>query len=102
MNTYVEPFLEEMAKQVGIFNMMAISGGRIAFRDTGITLPVGKGYFVEIDLMPSDTYCVKRVWQTKSKRIVKGVVDYVYSDELGVVAYQASCFVNVSFGSDIK
>ena len=41
MNTYVEPVLEEMAKQVGIFNMMAISGGRIAFRDTGITLPVG-------------------------------------------------------------
>jgi len=102
MKTYIEPFLEEMAKQVGIFNMMAISGGRIAFRETGITLPVGKGYFVEIDLMSSDTYCVKRVWQTKSKRIVKGVVDDVYSDELGVVAYQASCFVNVSFGSDTK
>lgn len=102
MKTYIEPFLEEMAKQVGIFNMMAISGGRIAFRETGITLPVGKGYFVEIDLMPSDTYCVKRVWQTKSKRVVKGVVDDVYSEELGEIAYQASCFVNVSFGGDIK
>jgi hypothetical protein len=34
--------------------------------------------------------------------LFKGVVDDVYSDELGVVAYQASCFVNVSFGSDIK
>ena len=102
MNTEIEPFLKEIVKQVGIFKIMAISGGRIAFRDTGISLKVGRGYFVEIDLMPNDTYTVKRVYQTKSKRIVKGVEDNIYCDQLGEVAYRASCFVNVSFGSDIK
>lgn len=93
---------KELVSQIGRMNIWAISGGRVLVRNTGITLKVGNGYFVEIDLHISDTYTVKRVYQTKRMRIVKGIVNDVYCEEIGEVAYLASCYVNVSFGDDIK
>jgi len=102
MNKAPNPFLKEIVRQVGTHNILSISGGPVIYRETGISLKVGRGYFVEIDLMPSDTYTVKRVYQNKKIRIVKGVEDDIYWDQLSDSAYRASCFVNVSFGSDTK
>ena len=102
MNKAPNPFWKQIVDQVGKNNILSISGGPVIYRETGITLKVGRGYFVDIDLMPSDTYTVKRVYQNKKMRIVKGVEDDIYCDQLGDSAYRASCFVNVSFGGDIK
>ena len=102
MNEYIECDTHELIRQIGFYNIAAISGGRILRRETGITLPVGRGYFVEIDLHASDTYVVKRVYQTSKMRIVKGEERNIYCEEIGETAYRASCFVNISFGKDTK
>ena len=86
--------------QIGTMNIMAISGGLVIPRNTGITLPVGEGYSVEIDLNFMDFYDVKRVYTTENKRIIKGEVTDVDSSNVGRAAYYASCFVNRSFGED--
>jgi len=85
-------------QQIGKMNVLAISGGRVEVRKTGITLPVGQGYSVEIDLNFMDLYDVKRVYTKAGERKVKGIVTDVYATEIGEIAYQASCFVNVEFG----
>jgi hypothetical protein len=87
-----------LVAQIGKMNVMAISGGRVEVRETGITLPVGKGYSVEIDLNFMDLYDVKRVYTRAGERKVKGEVRDIYATEVGEMAYQASCFVNVKFG----
>ena len=81
--------------QVGMMNVFAISGGRWFIRETGITLPVSNGYSVTIDLHANDTYTVRRVYTRAGKTTIKGEVEGVYCDELGEIAYQASCFRNV-------
>jgi hypothetical protein len=90
--------VQQTIEQIGRMNIMAISGGRIIRRDTGITLPVGAGYSVEVDLDWNDTYVVKRVFKRGAKRWVKGSQTDVYCDEIGEVAYRASCFRNGSWG----
>lgn len=89
---------QTIVQQIGRMNVLAISGGRVEVRETGITLPVGKGYSVEIDLNFMDLYDVKRVRSRVGERKVKGVVTDVYATEVGEIAYQASCFANVEFG----
>jgi hypothetical protein len=89
---------QELVEQIGKMNVMAVSGGKVQVRETGITLPVGMGYSVEIDLNFMDLYDVKRVYNRAGDRTVKGVVEDVYATEIGEMAYQASCFVNVNFG----
>jgi hypothetical protein len=75
--------------QVGNGNLMAISGGRVRkLHDNAISLPVAHGYSVMIELAPNDTYTVRRCWRTK----FKGTMTDVYSENLGDVAYRASCF----------
>lgn len=84
------------------WNLAAISGGRASLdADGNLALPVGKGYSVEISLDPSDTYTVRRVFKRAGKKWVKGEQQDVYCDEVGEVAYQASCYVNVEFGQEI-
>lgn len=83
-----------LAEQIGARNIMAISGGRIGVRETGITLPVAAGYSVTVDLVANDTYVVRRVFRGK----VKGEVQDVYCENVGEVAYVASCYVNRKFG----
>jgi len=86
--------VQQMIAQIGRMNIMAISGGRIERRETGITLPVGAGYSVTIDLDWDDTYVVSRVFKRGAKRWIKGTRRNIYYDEVGEVAYKASCFRN--------
>ena len=88
----------ELVAQIGRGNLGAISGGRVTHRPTGVTLPVGRGYSVTVDLAPDDTYTVSRVFTRGLKVWVKGTEAGVYCDEVGEAAYRASCFVNVPFG----
>jgi len=88
----------ELVAQIGRMNVLAVSGGRVGVRDTGVTLPVGRGYRVTVDLAPNDTYTVRRVFVRGRKVWVKGEETDVYCDEVGDAAYRASCFVNVPFG----
>ena len=93
----------ELQKQIGLNNLFAISGGRIlAVRNEDqetveVILPVGKGYRVAITLGYDDTYIVRREFVRGGKVFTKGVQKNVYFDEVGDVAYYASCFVNVDF-----
>ena len=96
--TFIECDKDTLISQIGMMNIMAISGGRGTFRSTGVTLPVSSGYVVEVDLAANDTYTVQRVRYAKGKRWEKGTVENVYCDQLGEVAYQASCYRNVQFG----
>jgi hypothetical protein len=88
----------ELVAQIGRGNLAAISGLRVVNRDTGVTLPVGNGYSVTVDLDWDDTYVVRRVFKRGPKVWVKGERRNVYCDEVGEVAYKASCFRNVPFG----
>lgn len=89
-----------MLDQIGHWNVAAISGGRVQHvDDTTLDLPVGKGYHVEVRYdFGSDTYTVRRVFVRRARgaaeptRHAKGELSGVYCDELGEVAYRASCF----------
>ena len=85
---------KQIVQQVGMNNIWAISGGRIEHRPTGITLLVGSGYRVTIDLDWDDTYVVRRVYVRAGKTTIKGERKNVYADQVGEVAYKASCFHN--------
>ena len=81
------------------FNFAAISGGRIVrLNDKSVRLPVGNGYAVEIELAGHDTYTVCRTFTRKRRgelvptRYVKGERTEVYADQVGNVAYYASCY----------
>jgi hypothetical protein len=99
---------QELVKQIGFMNVLAISGGRVhsIVNDEGETvevqLPVGKGYRVAITLGFMDTWTVRREYVRKGVVTVKGVQEDVYCDQVGEVAYKASCFVNVPFGEGVK
>lgn len=81
--------------QIGRMNVLAISGGRVRQDGDTLVLPVGHGYSVEVDLdLGSDTYTVRRMFRRGDKAFPKGERTYVYCDELGEVAYQASCYNN--------
>ena len=91
---------ETTLQTIGGGNLMAISGGRKeAIRNdegelVGLKLKVANGYSVDVVLDASDTYTVTRRWRDKNKGEMSGV----HAEELGEVAYQASCYVNVDFG----
>jgi hypothetical protein len=78
-------------------NLMAISGRRVTVRPTGVTLPVSSGYKVTVDLAANDTYTVRRIMVRGNRTWVKGERTDVYCDQVGEIAYQASCFRNVEF-----
>lgn len=88
----------ELLAQIGRMNVLAISGGRVQRRETGVTLPVSSGYRVLVDLAASDTYVVQRVMVRGAKTFVKGVRENVYCDEVGEAAYRASCYRSNDFG----
>lgn len=103
MNTQI---LDTMSRQIGSMNILAISGGRReAVSETILRLPVSSGYKVEVELDEgSDTYTVRRVTIRKSKgvpvRKVLGEVSYVFADQVGEMAYQASCYKSNPFGDN--
>jgi len=88
--------IDQLIAQIGKMNIWAISGGRVGIVDGALVLPVGKGYKVIVELNGKDYYDVKRVYGKANK--VKGVVKDVDCFQIGEIAYQASCFVNVKFG----
>lgn len=93
--TFINCNAETLVDQIGMMNIFAISGGRIIKRETGITLPVSNGYSVTVDLHANDTYTVRRIFTRAGKVSIKGQVEGIYCDEIGEIAYQASCFRNV-------
>ena len=97
-DTFAPASPRTIAGQIGMGNLLSISGGRIVARETGITLPVGNGYTVTVDLAGNDTYTVRRVFTRGGRTWIKGETAGVYCDRVGEVAYQASCFRNVEFG----
>ena len=78
---------QTLLDQIGRMNVFAISGGRVRLVGDTLVLPVASGYTVEITLDPSDTYTVSRVFTRGVKRFVKGQIDTVYCDQVGVIAY---------------
>ena len=99
------PFSEnELLNQIGRMNVFAISGGRVSVivndeRETvEIQLPVSNGYRVSIKLGWDDTYTVSRQFVRKGVVFDKGTVEGIYCEEIGEVAYKASCFRNDEFG----
>jgi hypothetical protein len=93
----IECDAQTLVDQIGPRNVLAISGGRLLACRTGITLPVAAGYSVTVDLAAGDTYTVRRVFVRGTRRWVKGERSGVYCEQVGEVAYQASCFRNVEF-----
>lgn len=95
---------KELLNQIGMWNVLAISGGRksVILNEEGevtdLILPVRYGYRVRINLAANDTYTVRREYVKGGKVYEKGKVEDVYCTEIGEVAYRASCYVNVSFG----
>jgi len=89
-----------LLNQIGTMNILAISGGRKRLVGETLILPVASGYTVEIEYARgSDTYTVRRVFTRGVKRWIKGQVEYVYCDQVGEVAYLASCFKDDEFGA---
>lgn len=93
--TFINCDAKTLVSQIGMRNLYAISGGRVTERETGITLPVSNGYSVTVDLAANDTYTVRRIFTRAGKVTIKGEVEGIYCEELGEIAYQASCFRNV-------
>jgi len=103
MNTTTDYQLEicyEMERQIGKTNVLAISGGRVKrIGYTTLSFPVSNGYSVEVEYVEGrDLYNVRRVFARGLKRWVKGELTHIYGEDLGEIAYNASCFVNVDFG----
>lgn len=83
---------DQVLAQIGRGNVLAISGGRIITHTNGIVLPVRYGYRVEIFLAADDTYTVERTRVAAGTRKVHARREGVYCDEIGDVAYRASCY----------
>lgn len=90
-DTYRPCNSRELVQQIGLGNLLAISGGRVIHRETGITLPVAHGYSVEIDLRWDDVWTVKRIYKRGAKVWIKGEQE-AYADEVSETAYRASCY----------
>ena len=95
--------VSDIIAQVGVMNILAISGGpkqaiyNADGEPVGLRLPMGRGRRVDIVLDWSDTYTVRRVRQiTRGAQRGSVVVEYeradVYCDEVGEIAYWASCW----------
>lgn len=80
--------------QIGRRNLLAISGGRVQRSgETIVVLPVRYGYAVEVEYQPgSDTYTVRRTFTRGGRRWIKREWDHVYCDQVGEIAYRASCY----------
>jgi len=104
------PFNEdELVRQIGMMNVFAISGGHVGViknndgETVEVELKVGKGYRVCITLNFWDTWTVRREYVRNGKVFDKGVIEDVYYDMVGEVAYQASLFIsNPDFGKKVE
>ena len=99
------PFNEdELINQIGRMNIFAISGGRVGVTKNNqgetveIELKVSNGYRVVISLGWNDEYIVSRQFVRNGVVYDKGTLENVPCENVGEVAYKASCFRNVQFG----
>lgn len=94
---------DEIARQIGRMNILAVSGGRVtALKDAegsevGVFLPITSDRRVEVVLDFMDTYTVRRVrYILKGAKAGDEVVEAehsdIYCDEVGEVVYSASCW----------
>lgn len=92
---------KELIRQIGVMNVLAISGGKTAaILDgenyvIGLQLPCGTNRQVEITLNFWDTYTVRRYrtivkGEQRGEDILEFEQDMVYCDEIAEVAYRAS------------
>lgn len=79
-----------LVEQIGTANVFAISGGRIGRFDTGVVMPVARGYWVTVNYVADDTYTVRRVFYRGDTVTVHYEVEGVHADQVGEVAYRAS------------
>ena len=103
------PFNEdELIDQIGRMNIFAISGGRVGITKNNqgetveVELKVSNGYRVSITLGWDDTWTVSRQFVRKGIVSDKGTLEGVYCENVGEVAYKASCFRNVEFGEKVN
>ena len=103
------PFNEdELINQIGRMNVFAISGGRVGVivnnqgETIEVQLPVSNGYRVSITLGWNDTWTVSRQFVRKGVVSDKGTLEDVYCEQVGEIAYKASCFRNVQFGEKVN
>jgi len=83
-----------LVAQIGMRTILAVSGGRIIRRATGVSLPVRYGYVVTVDLAGNDTYTCRRVFARGGKSWVKREWTDVHCEDVGEVAYIASCYLD--------
>lgn len=81
-----------LCRQIGTGNIMAISGLRVYDTGHGVILPVSHGYTVVVDLMPGDTYRVRRLFHRGTRVWLHGERNNVYCDQVGEVARMAASF----------
>lgn len=81
-----------IAKQIGMGNILSISGGQVRAIESGIELPVSQGYSVRVVLTAADDYTVSRMFRRGGKEWVKGSMNRVYCDQVGEAAYRAGMF----------
>ena len=85
--------------QIGGMNVLAISGGRLGYvTESTVELPVSNGYRVLVTLEADDTYTVRRAIKRGGRLVTKGEMFGVYAEQVGEVAYRASCFHSTPFG----
>lgn len=83
---------QTLVEQMGKMNVLAISGGRVKVSPAAVEFPVSNGYSVMIQLHWNDTYTVRRIFKRGTKVWVKGTKEGIYCEQVGEVAYYASCF----------
>ncbi len=83
----------QLVEQIGRFNIVATSGGLVEQRETGVTLHVGNGYSVDVDLTFLDLYTVQRIYTKNGHRFVKGVERNIYNDQVGDSVYRAGRYL---------
>lgn len=86
---------DTIVTQIGRGNIMAICGlpSRIKPLADGIEMPVANGYKVRVRLS-GDLYTVQRVLARGSKEYDKGTIEMVYAEQVGDLAYRASCYLD--------
>ena len=98
-DNFIPADAQVIKQQIGMWNVLATSGGRVIIRETGITLPCNTGgYQVTVDLAAGDTYTVRRVISRRRRGellptvTIRGEREGVYCEQLGEVVYRAGCF----------
>jgi hypothetical protein len=84
---------QEITRQIGMGNILSISGGRVVPVENGVELPVSSGYHVRVVLDEGwDDYTISRIQRRGGKEYVHGEIDHVYCDQVGHFAYRAGMF----------